>query len=211
MMRRASTLLLAAALAPCLAASDEPAAGPTPTPAAETSRIILAPKGDSTPAPAADSDGVTRSVSPGIAAALSAGMPKYSPPTPTPTPAPETDADKPKNGIVRLPEYLVRERKPPIFRPKDLYTPSGLIDLTFKSHPGLLVGNFLGLNSGSAYQIYLDEQRQSNMADLADTAHAMAQGGDSAESAFILRQSDSTYMRSGTTWDWDGSGPVGIK
>ncbi|HEY1848208.1 MAG TPA: hypothetical protein VGG37_03325 [Opitutaceae bacterium] len=210
--RRVPIFLIAAVLAPALLAADEPAAEPTPTPGPDAAKVILAPRKDSTPAPAADSDGVTRTVSPGIAAALAAGMPRYSPPTPTPTPPPETDADKPKNGIIRLPAYLVREKKPPIFRPRDLYTPTGLIDLTFRAHPGLIFGNLLGLNSGSAYQIYLEEQRQANMSDLKDTAHAMAQGGDFAEGSFILRQSDSTYMRGGTgSWDWDGSGPVGIK
>ena len=210
--RRVPILVLAAVLASALRAADDPAGGAAQAPAPDAAKLMLAPRKDSTPAPAADSDGVTRSVSPGIAAALSAGMPKYSPPTPTPTPTPETEADKPKNGIIRLPAYLVRERRPPIFRPRDLYTPTGLVDLTFKSHPGLLIGNLLGLNAATAYRMYLDEQRQSNMADLADTAHAMAQGGDFAEGAYIKRQSDSTYMRGGSSsWDWDGSGPVGIK
>ena len=42
-----------------------------------------------------------------------------------------------------------------------------------------------------------------------DEAHAMAQGGDSAQARYILQQSDSTYMRGGGTWDWSGTGRVG--
>jgi hypothetical protein len=123
------------------------------------------------------------------------------------------DVDKPKNGIIRLPTYVVRDSRPPIFRNRDLYTNAALIDLTMKKHPGLLFGNFMGLNSAAvpgspAYQMLLDDQRQESMADLFDTAHAMAQGGDHAEGEYILQQSQSMYMRGGDS-DWSGTGPVG--
>jgi hypothetical protein len=170
------------------------------------------------PTPLPDSDGVTRSVSAGVAAALSDGAPRYTPPTPAPSPTPEAaqakEADKPKNGIVRLPKYVVNESRPPIFRDRDLFTADALLELTMKRHAGLYLGNFLGLNAenkpGSpGYQMMVDDERKDSMDDLFDTAHAMAQGGDFAEGSYILQQSQSTYMRGGGDWDWSGSGPVG--
>ena len=39
------------------------------------------------------------------------------------------DIDKPRNGIIRLPNYTVQEKKPPVFRERDIYTREGLADL----------------------------------------------------------------------------------
>jgi hypothetical protein len=223
---RASNFLLALTVSAAAAAAQEPAPATSASPAAPATQttdargLVLAPKQPDymAPTPPPDSDGVMRSVSPGVAAALSAGAPRYTPPTPAPTPTPEVedmkDVDKPKNGIIRLPKYVVHEARPPIFRNKDLFTMDGMLDLTMRRHAGLMFGNILGLNStnkpGSpAYQMMVDDERQDNMSDLLDTAHAMAQGGDFAEGSYILQQSQSTYMRGGGDWDWSASGPVG--
>jgi hypothetical protein len=176
-----------------------PAAGsPAPTP--EASSVLLAPKRAAyAPPPATDSDGQTRTVSPGVAALLAEGRPKFSPPTPTPAPVAEPvdlrDIDKPKNEIPRLPKYVVHEVKPPVFRNQDLYTAQGLIDLSFKNHPGLRIGNILGLNSRQAYEMQLEDQRTAGIADLTDTARAMARGGDAAEASYILQATQDAYTR----------------
>lgn len=144
---------------------------------------------------------------------LSDSMPKYTAPTPTPTPAENPvdmrDIDRPKNEIKRLPTYIVRETRPPVFRNRDLYGADGLAAISFKTHAGLNFGNILGLNSAPAYEMYLDDQRKENMDDLTDLSRAMTRGGDSAEGAYILQQSNDTYMRDGGTWDWAGQGIVG--
>ncbi len=226
MKNRASKFLLALAVSAAAAAAQDAApaqpAGPGPAPAqaSDARSVVLPPKQPDfmAPTPPPDSDGVMRSVSPGVAAALSMGAPRYSPPTPAPSPTPEVedmkDVDKPKNGIIRLPKYVVHESRPPIFRNRDLFTADGMLDLTLKRHGGLMFGNILGLNSlnkpGSpGYQMMVDDERKDNMDDLRDTAHAMAQGGDFAEGSYILQQSQSTYMRGGGDWDWSASGPVG--
>jgi hypothetical protein len=196
----------------------EPVPGSAPAataPAApDTAAIVLAPpQRDYSPPSHVDSDGEARTLSPGLAAALSYGMPKYTPPTPTPTqpaePIDMRDIDKPKNEIKRLPAYVVRETRPPVFRNRDLYSHDGLAGLAFKTHGGLVFGNILGLNSGPAYDMYLEDQRKADMEDLSDMAHAMSRGGDSAEGSYILQQSSDTYMRQGGTWDWSGQGIVG--
>ncbi len=232
MLNRASKILAALIVASSSAAAQKTAPDPsTATPAnapvspspvteaSDASGILLAPKSrDPMPLPPVDSDGETRTVSSKVAAALSMGMPKYSPPTPTPIPVAESqdlrDVDKPKNEIHRLPKYVVREARPPIFRERDLFTKDGMLDLTMKRHAGLQFGNIFGLNSspkpGSpAYQMMVDDQRKENMDDLLDEAHAISQGGDHAAASYILQQSDSTYMRGGGDWDWSATGPVG--
>jgi hypothetical protein len=213
-------MLLALLAAAAQAAAQEtvppsPAAKPAAAAAAgdASSPIFTARHGDSIPQPATDADGMTRTVSPGIAAALAEGMPKYSPPTPTPAATAEPqdmrDIDKPKNDIPRLPKYVVHELRPPVFRVRDLYTDAGLVALSLKAHPGLRIGNIFGLNSGVAYQMYLDDEKQANVADLTDTAHAMALGGDAAEGRYILQATQDTYMQPGTDMTWTGPGAGG--
>jgi hypothetical protein len=220
-LKSAHKLLLAfvasATLAAAQSATPAPppdAPGPATPPLAgadgqDASNIVLAPKRpDYVAKPATDSDGVARSVSPSVAAALTEGLPKYSPPTPTPQTAAEPqdlrDIDKPKNEIPRLPKYVVHERRPPVFRDRDLFTDSGLLDLSFKSHPGLNVGNVLGLNEGPARQMIYDDMRQKNIEDLNETAYSFAQGGDPAEAQSILSATQDAFMRTD-----DLGGPVG--
>ncbi len=217
MMNRASQLLLAL-LAVALPAAGQgtapvPAAGPDQAApqAADASTVILAakPSPPPVPTPVVDPNDTGRTVSSRIAADLASGMPKFGAPAPTPTPVIDTsDLDRPRNQIPRLPKYVVRESRPPVFRNRDLFTNEGLIDLSFKSHPGLIFGNLLGLNGPLAYQMYLDEQRLSDMHDLSDTAHAMDRGGDKAESDYILQASQETFMRP-VEEIWGGPGANG--
>ena len=107
---------------------------------------MLAPKKDYVAQPPSDSDGKATSVSPGVAAALAAGMPRYHPPTPTPVPTPEPadmkDIDKPKNEIKRLRGYpRMRDNARQLFRDRDLLATNELANLSLRNHPGLLVGN----------------------------------------------------------------------
>jgi hypothetical protein len=217
MLNRAAKILIAviAAAAPAAAqnapATPPSAANPDPgatPPASDASNVVLAAKVPE-PAPARDESG--RAVSAKVAADIGSNMPKYAPPTPAPVvpaDAPDTrDTDKPKNQIPRLPKYVVRESRPPVFRNRDLYTSEGLVNLSFKSHPGLHFGNILGLNSAAALEMYQDQQRLDAMGDLADEAHAMARGGDKAESDYILKESQATYMRPiDEAWSGPGGG-----
>ena len=188
MSHRVPALFLAFAAAAAVAAAQDAAPAPAADapPARDAPAIVLAPKAaTSAPVPVPDHDAGTRSVSAGVAQALADGMPRYSPPTPAPTQTPEqvqaqAEADKPKNAIPRLPAYVVRDSRPPVFSNRELLTKEGQVALTFRNHPGLAIGNLFGLNEGVARQMFYDDERLSSMADLADTAHAMAQGGTGA-------------------------------
>ena len=151
-----------------------------------------------------------RPVSPATAALLAATMPKYDPPKPEPPPKPEEvkevdlrDVDKPKNGIIRLPKYVVHGEKPPIFREEDLYTKRGLTDLAMSRHPGLGLGLLGMFNGPIALEMYREDARLESMADLAETAHAMSRGGDDAEGQYIMRATEETYAH-----QMDFGGPV---
>jgi len=208
MVRFPAVLSLSTALgvgaAAALGQTAETAASP---PAANP---VLAPAGPPAPPPSPPPD-PNRAVSSTMAAALAGTMPKYDPPKPAPPPPPEDqtadlrDTDKPKNGIVRLPKYMVREARPSIFREWDLYSKEGLAELALQRYQGLSLVPFSGLNKPIATQMYLDNERLFNMEDLETTARSIGAGGDKAESSFIRKESEDTYMR---PIDWGGTTPT---
>lgn len=181
--RIALPLLAAAVLA-------SPGHGQTPSP--------LAPERENpqpaTPAPKPKRD---RPISDNLASMLAASMPKYNPP---PKPRPEDEqvdlreVDKPRNTIIRLPRYVVRDKKPPVFRERDIYDQRSRTDLALLRYSGLQVGNILGLNRPIAFMMYQEEERLQNMEDLEDTADAIGRG-DPAAGDYIKRTSDQTFMR----------------
>ena len=144
--------------------------------------------------------------------ALVNSMPKYTPAKPAPPkPAAETD-DTPKNGVVRLPKYVVHDSTPPIFTKKDVMTEQErkeeamrqyIIDT--KDMPGFAAAMSKFLFQDNASQQYADAERASNIASLRSDASAAAVGGDAAESNFIRQQSNDTYLRRS---DW---APIGSR
>ncbi len=92
--------------------------------------------------------------------------------------------------------YVVRAGKMPVFQTRDLYTRDGLVDLSFREHPGLHVGNFRNLNASQAEAMFNEDERLLQIRDFKDTAHAMDVGGDPAEAREILSATDAAYARS---------------
>lgn len=130
-------LLFAATLGLSAFAAFGQQAAPAPSPAAPLSPV-LAPQVAKAPAspppsiPAAPAR--LRPLSPEIAAALAAAMPKYDPPAvpgaPPASPSPAT----PENGIIRMPAYIVHGEKVYEFTERELYTPQGLKELAVKRY-----------------------------------------------------------------------------
>jgi hypothetical protein len=178
------------------------AASSNPDPSLSTSPAPAPPKRD-------------RPISDGVASSLAASMPKYNPP-PKPKPQDDIDSrevDKPKNGIIRLPKYTVQEKKPPVFRERDIYTAGGLADLARKRY---LTRLDLAMNSfyipflssspeERAMAMYAEDERLNNMSDLKDAARTVGQS-DPAGSQYIKRVSDDTYLRSGGSGYESGPG-----
>lgn len=136
------------------------------------------------PSPSASSSGsasVPRPISPEIAARLAERMPKFTPPASPEaaasspllaekkTAAP-TEVDRPRNTIIRLPEYIVHEAKPPRFKEREILTPRGHLALALKRYPGVRFGSLPFLsNDGWALYFYeadLRKERQAEMNDL---------------------------------------------
>ncbi|MFZ9683083.1 MAG: hypothetical protein ACO3DQ_07765 [Cephaloticoccus sp.] len=149
----------------------------------------------------------TRVVSPAVAAALAAGMPKYNPPKPVEQdangePVDLREVDKPRNQIVRLPDYVVREKKPPVFREVDLYTQKGLGELAkmrYLSETGQALNRYtiplFGMSAESyALMRYAEDERLRNVSELNDSARDVSL--TDPENAKAIREATrDTYAR----------------
>ena len=184
--------------------------------------------------------GPTSHMSSALSAALTAELPKYQPPpklkpkTLKPVQADEEDpgleeadadgsselaADQPKNKIIRLPKYVVEGDRPPVFRESDIYTKKGLAMLAMDRYLSSFDRNvlnrftipFFGISAADrATQMYYEDQRLKDMADVKTQAANAAAAGESAESKYLLKESNRTFIRSGGM-DWtsldNSSGP----
>ena len=176
---------------------------------------VLAPPAEKPARPSAPKR--TRAISPEAAAALSAFSPKYEPLPPKPEPKPEAEPadlreiDKPKNGIVRLPKYIVQEAKPPVFRERDIYTQKGLTDVAMHRYisdadraMNLFTLPLVGTSTEKrAMAMYAEDERLRNMSDLRDAASAAAKF-DPAAGDYIRKESQTTFLRS-SDFGWSNS------
>jgi hypothetical protein len=147
----------------------------------------------------------SRPVSSELAATLAAGMPKYAPPKPV-EPKPEVDeedlpdlrdADKPRNKIIRLPEYVVREKKPPVFRERDLLGEEGRAELAKRRYAGLGLGltDGPGLNQGVARYMMQEAARTEDMAAFSELTQTAA-ATDPEAAKYYKKIGQETYLRS---------------
>ncbi|MGH7944701.1 MAG: hypothetical protein ACREH8_16145 [Opitutaceae bacterium] len=159
----------------------------------------------------------TRAVSPGVAAALAAASPKYTPP-PKAEPKREEELpdmreiDKPKNAIVRLPKYIVQEPKSPVFTERSIHTEKGLTEIAMRRYVSdvdralnrFTLPLFGTSKEARALAMYAEDERLRNMSELEDTATAVS-AADAAAGTYIRRESEKTFMRS-SDFGWT-SGP----
>lgn len=151
-----------------------------------------------------------RAISADIAAQLSAATPKYTPPPPKPTEEEQDlrEVDKPKNGIIRLPKYVVTEKPPPMLTERAVYTKAGLAELAKKRY---LSEGYRALSpftlplfgispEAMAMAQYEEDERLQNMAGLNEDAR-MVSASDKAAGLYIKRQVDQTFMRQ-PDFDW---------
>jgi hypothetical protein len=214
---RLPVALAVLALAPWGRAQSPAAPAPAGTPAA-----LAASPADRLPAPPpAPAPRRNRAISPEAAAALAANAPKFAPPPKAPEPKPEEELpdlreiDKPKNTIVRLPKFVVQERRPPVFRERDINSTKGLAEIAMRrylSETDRVLNRFrlpfLSMSSEErAMAMYAEDERLKNMSDFADRAN-MIQKSDAAAGTYIKREVDKTFLRS-SDFGWQGGGPGG--
>lgn len=186
-------------------------------PGQPTSPVLSAPQNSSSdsstdrPAPRR-----SRGISPEVAAQLQANTPKYAPAPPKPEPKPAEELpdlreiDKPKNTIIRLPQYIVREPTSPVLNERAVHTDKGLADLAVRryiSDADRALNRFTLPLFGRSVQeralaMYAEEERLHNMAELADNA-AMVSTTDKAAGTYVKREAEKTYLRS-SEFGWRG-------
>lgn len=145
-----------------------------------------------------------RAISKDLSSALSAGI-KYNPPPP-PKPAAEDvdlrEVDKPRNGIIRLPKYVVEGTRPPVFNNRNLYSTEMLRRLAYQKYISSFGRNVLNRyhifgRGDEAYAMmqYEAEERKQNMAEMDDKISMYRISGDNAEAASLKDDTQRTFMR----------------
>jgi hypothetical protein len=137
----------------------------------------------------------TKGISTATAARLNAAVPKFIPPAATAPGAPASAArleDKPKNGIVRLPDYIINEPKAPAFKERELLTGYGHLQLAYKRHPGLHFGSLPILSNNGIAFFMLEEdyrlERKKEMEELSGlimSPTARAHAKDETQAVFM--------------------------
>ncbi len=158
------------------------------------------------PAPAVSVSGPTEKLSRTTANAVSAGIP-YNVPEPKKAPEPAAvaeanDADQPANGIIRLPSYIVREPRPPVFRERDIYSKKGLGELAvnrYFSETAKALNKFtlplIGMSSESlATMMWAEDERLRNMEDARQKISALRET-DPVAAEQLKREVDQTFIR----------------
>lgn len=158
-----------------------------------TANPVLAETATSPAASAATPSSTVRGVSPETAARLAALAPKFTPAPPAPpaneNPVIKETEDKPKNGIVRLPAYMVREPKMPALSEAQVLTPRGRAELAYKAFPGLRFGNIWIFRNDAIANAMLEEElmteRSREIADLMSLLPANQPASDTPRARLI--------------------------
>lgn len=170
-------------------------------PAAETilaeeeaaSTTLAAP----TPAPAPGSAATRpRFTSPGTAAKIATRMPQYVAPNPAAGPAPDLrESDRPKNTIIRLPDYIVRSENRSLPNAREVLTEQGRLDLAMKRLRGLRIDRVTGRNNRIALAMQAEADRLEDMAYFNELLDLVATD-DPAKAKQLRAQWQQTYLRS---------------
>lgn len=144
-------------------------------------------------------DRLSESTTKAVAAGISFNPPKPVEKKPEPVVAPD---DKPQNDIPRLPEYIVHGERPPIFRPRDIYTKKGLGEFAvnkYLSEGSKALNRFtlplVGMGKESIAQaMYEDDVRQENLKEANQSIYILRQT-DSVGADQLKKEVDQTFIR----------------
>jgi hypothetical protein len=118
----------------------------------------------------------SRPVSPEKAAQLAAVVPKFEPvPQPPAEPPPDLrETDKPRNTIIRLPDFVVQQRKAPVLKERDVLTAEAKLELALRKNPGLRFGSFwIFRNDGIALLMAAEEERLEKKREMGELIRLM--------------------------------------
>ncbi|MFO1452061.1 MAG: hypothetical protein U1F61_28105 [Opitutaceae bacterium] len=187
-----SPLLLALVAIPLLSGSAVQAQAVTPSPPPDR--------------PTVEVSGPSKRLSKTTLSAVTAGIAyevpaQKKPEEKKPEPA-EAEEEGPKNGIIRLPQYIVEGDRPPVFRPRDVNTKKGLgqiaVDKYF-TETGKALNRFtiplFGMSKEQyALMMWEEEERLKNMKNASENVYLLRQT-DPAAAAQLKREVDQTFIR----------------
>ncbi len=163
-----------------------------------------------------------RAVSPATADLLKAALPKIAAVKPaeqkSEANSPDLrETDKPRNGIIRLPKFIVRDRKPPVFTDRELLGEGAFGEkLARRYYPEwYLAFNrlarftplalYLPSAEASALARFYDEERLRKMDEFADLTN-MVMRSNPAAGAKVKDLTREAFMRQSDI-GWQGGGP----
>ena len=101
---------------------------------------------------------------------------------------------KPRNTIIRLPEYVVRDPKVAPVKEREILTGKGRLELARRKHPGVKIGNLFGLNNGIALAMLAEEERLEQKREFEELAE-LTRLTDPANHPKIKREVGQAFMR----------------
>ena len=198
----AFVLVFATAGAVTAMAADAPAAARGN---AAVRPAILAPTPPA-PVPASPAPTIARAMTSGTAAKLAVVAPKFESAAKAVAAAPAEkpaepidlrDIDKPRNTIIRLPDYLVREKKEavPVLKERDVLTPKGRLEAGYKKNPGLHLGSFwIFSNDAIAMAMQAEDERLERKREFEELT-SLLQFSDPATHAVAKREVERAFLR----------------
>ncbi len=134
-----------------------------------------------------------------VTRALLEKLPKYVPPAATrPVEAPSS-RDVAAGDVLQLPTVTVRPDANPLPPDDAFLNAKGRLELAIKAHPGIKIGNLLGMNEGIAHEMQREEWLAGAQAETA-AAVQRAAIGDSEMDKKIRKLMKAALQRSGPEW-----------
>ncbi|MCF3650359.1 hypothetical protein [Synoicihabitans lomoniglobus] len=126
-----------------------------------------------------------RALSPTVADAVTAALPKFQPNRPD-SEADDWDLPEPKNQIIRLPRVVVEGTRPPVFTEREVHTDKGLAELAVKRYfteTGLALNSFtlplVGMSKEAyAMMLWKQDERLRLIGELSEEADLTEAFGD---------------------------------
>ena len=101
--------------------------------------------------------------------------------------------NRPRNTIIRLPNYIVQEEKPEAFKERNLLTGWGHLQLAYKRFPGLHIGSLPKFsNDGIAFFMLEEDYRLERKAEMEELVTVVT---DPAQRAKAKKAVLETFIR----------------
>ena len=200
-MKRLSLILLVFTVRLTGFSQAAPGASLTSTmPKVDDPAVWAAPAFTSSPAPTTAASVRPRETSADTTAKINSTLPKFTPPSTTDAKKSEEqpdlrEIDKPRNGIIRLPKYIVQEPKIPAFKERELLTLQGKLNLAYKRHPGLRFGSLPFLSNNGIALFMLAEEEQLERKAEREELYGLYKYSDPKAGAAVKRETNPTFIR----------------